>query len=215
MGLVGSLDDDATPSVHPEAWIAPGAVVVGRVTLGRSVSVWYGSVLRADDDEIVVGAECNIQDLCCLHVDEGEPVVLEERVSVGHHATVHGASVGAGALIGIGAIVLGRSRIGAGSLVAAGTVVRPGAVVPAGRSFRWRSRKDRPGTDRRGPAVVRDLGHQVRRPGGAAPWCGLAGLARQRRPEYAAWPLGNHSLVTGSPENDPLGSCGGMRRPVA
>ena len=135
MGLVGSLDDDATPSVHPEAWIAPGAVVVGRVTLGRSVSVWYGSVLRADDDEIVVGAECNIQDLCCLHVDEGEPVVLAERVSVGHHATVHGASVGAGALIGIGAIVLGRSRIGAGSLVAAGTVVRPGAVVPAGVLF--------------------------------------------------------------------------------
>jgi carbonic anhydrase/acetyltransferase-like protein (isoleucine patch superfamily) len=134
MGLVGSLSGSA-PAVHPEAWIAPGAVVVGRVTLGRAVSVWYGAVLRADDDEIVVGAECNIQDLCCLHVDAGEPVVLEERVSVGHHATVHGASVGAGALIGIGAVVLGRSQVGAGSLIAAGTVVRPGAVVPAGVLF--------------------------------------------------------------------------------
>src|SRR5215469_12851910 len=131
MGLTGSLDD-AVPSVHPEAWIAPGAVVVGRVTLGRAVSVWYGAVLRADDDEIMVGAETNIQDLCCLHVDEGEPVVLEDRVTVGHHATVHGAMVGAGALVGIGAVLLGRSRIGAGSMVAAGTVVRPGAVVPAG-----------------------------------------------------------------------------------
>jgi carbonic anhydrase/acetyltransferase-like protein (isoleucine patch superfamily) len=92
-------------------------------------------VLRADDDEIVVGPECNIQDLCCLHVDAGEPVLLEERVSLGHHATVHGAQVGAGALIGIGAVVLGRAQVGAGSLVAAGSVVRPGARVPPGVLF--------------------------------------------------------------------------------
>jgi carbonic anhydrase/acetyltransferase-like protein (isoleucine patch superfamily) len=129
--LVGSLGPDG-PSIHPEAWVAPGAVVVGRVTLGRASSVWYGSVLRADDDEIVVGAECNIQDLCCLHVDPGEPAVLEDRVSLGHHATVHGAYVETGALVGIGAIVLGRARVGAGTLVAAGTVVLPGTRLPAG-----------------------------------------------------------------------------------
>jgi carbonic anhydrase/acetyltransferase-like protein (isoleucine patch superfamily) len=129
--LIGSLGD-AMPDIHPEAWIARGAIVVGRVTLGRGASVWYGSVLRADDDEIVVGADCNIQDQCCLHVDEGEPVVLGERVSLGHRATVHGAEVETGALIGIGAIVLGRARIGAGSLVAAGAVVRPGQQVPPG-----------------------------------------------------------------------------------
>jgi carbonic anhydrase/acetyltransferase-like protein (isoleucine patch superfamily) len=134
MGFLGSLDD-SVPSVHPEAWVAPGAVVVGRVTLGRGASVWYGAVLRADDDEIVVGPECNIQDLCCLHVDAGEPVLLEERVSLGHHATVHGARVGAGALIGIGAIVLGEAEIGAGALVAAGSVVRPGTRVPPGVLF--------------------------------------------------------------------------------
>jgi carbonic anhydrase/acetyltransferase-like protein (isoleucine patch superfamily) len=128
---VGSVGGH-TPVVHPEAWVAPGAVVVGRVTLGRAANVWYGSVLRADDDEIVVGAECNIQDLCCLHVDEGEPAVLADRVSLGHHATVHGAYVADDALIGIGAIVLGRARIGAGTLVAAGTVIRPGQQVPAG-----------------------------------------------------------------------------------
>jgi carbonic anhydrase/acetyltransferase-like protein (isoleucine patch superfamily) len=132
MSLIGSIDGIA-PSVHPEAWIAPGAVLAGRVAVGRGASIWYGSVLRADDDdEIVVGAECNIQDLCCLHVDPGEPVILGERVSVGHRATVHGAHVEAGALIGIGAVVLGRARIGAGSLVAAGTVVRPGQQIPAG-----------------------------------------------------------------------------------
>ena len=92
--MIGSLAG-AVPAVHPEAWIAPGAVVIGSVRLGRAASVWYGAVLRADDDEIIVGPECNIQDLCCLHVDPGEPVVLEDRVSLGHHATVHGAHVGA------------------------------------------------------------------------------------------------------------------------
>jgi carbonic anhydrase/acetyltransferase-like protein (isoleucine patch superfamily) len=127
--LVGSLGP-VGPSIHPGAWIAPGAVVVGRVSLGRAASVWYGAVLRADDDVIVVGEECNIQDLCCLHVDPGEPVVLEDRVTLGHRAVVHGARVGTGALIGVGAVVLGRARIGAGSLVAAGTVVRPGQEVP-------------------------------------------------------------------------------------
>src|SRR5450755_2036020 len=129
--MSGSLDG-FVPSVHPEAWIAPGAVVIGRVTLGRAASVWYGAVLRADEDEILVGQECNIQDLCCLHVDAGQPVVLEDRVSLGHRATVHGAWVGAGALIGIGAVVLGGARIGAGSLVAAGTVVLPDREFPAG-----------------------------------------------------------------------------------
>ena len=129
--LIGSLGDDG-PIIHPDAWLAPGAVLVGKVTLGRAASVWYGSVLRADDAEIVVGAECNIQDLCCLHVDPGEPAVLEERVSLGHRATVHGAHVEAGALVGIGAVVLGRARIGAGTLIAAGTVVLPGTRLPAG-----------------------------------------------------------------------------------
>ena len=131
MGRLGTIDGH-TPTVHPEAWIAPDAIVVGRVTVGRAANVWYGSVLRADDDEIVIGAECNIQDQCCLHVDPGEPVVLGDRASLGHRATVHGAEVGPGALIGIGAIVLGRARVGAGSLVAAGTVVRPGQRVPEG-----------------------------------------------------------------------------------
>jgi carbonic anhydrase/acetyltransferase-like protein (isoleucine patch superfamily) len=129
--LIGSLGDDS-PVIHPQAWVAPGAVVVGKVTLGRAASVWYGSVLRADTDEIVVGAEVNIQDLCCLHVDPGQSVTLEDRVSLGHRATVHGAYVEAGALIGVGAIVLGGARIGAGTLVAAGAVVPPGTALPAG-----------------------------------------------------------------------------------
>jgi carbonic anhydrase/acetyltransferase-like protein (isoleucine patch superfamily) len=129
--LIGAVGG-AVPQIDPEAWVAPSAVVLGAVRLGRAASVWYGAVLRADEDEIVVGAECNIQDLCCLHVDPGQPAVLEDRVSLGHHATVHGAWVGTGALIGIGAVVLGGARIGAGSLVAAGAVIPPGREFPAG-----------------------------------------------------------------------------------
>ncbi|MBG0814540.1 gamma carbonic anhydrase family protein [Planomonospora sp. ID82291] len=129
---LAALDGNATPQVHPDAYVAPGAVVVGRVRLGRAASVWYGAVLRGDDEAVEVGEECNVQDLCCLHADPGEPAVLEPRVSLGHRAVVHGAHVETGALVGIGAIVLGGARIGAGSLVAAGALVGPGRKIPAG-----------------------------------------------------------------------------------
>jgi carbonic anhydrase/acetyltransferase-like protein (isoleucine patch superfamily) len=107
-------------------------VVVGNVSIGRAASIWYGAVLRGDEAEIRVGEACNIQDLCCVHVDPGEPAVFEPRVSVGHHATVHGAYLEEGSLIGMGAIVLGRARVGAGSLIAAGALVPEGANVPPG-----------------------------------------------------------------------------------
>jgi carbonic anhydrase/acetyltransferase-like protein (isoleucine patch superfamily) len=131
MTYVGALGQDE-PEIHPEAWVAPGAVIVGKVTLGRGSSVWYGSVLRADSERIVVGAECNIQDLSCLHADPGMPAILEDRVSLGHKAMVHGAYVETGSLIGIGAIVMNGARIGAGSLVAAGALVGPGKQIPSG-----------------------------------------------------------------------------------
>ncbi|MEV0195542.1 gamma carbonic anhydrase family protein [Nonomuraea sp. NPDC050691] len=129
---IAALDGGAVPDIHPEAYIAPGAVVVGRVRVGRASSIWYGSVLRGDDERIEIGEECNVQDLCCLHADAGEPAILEPRVSLGHKAMVHGAYVERGALIGIGAIVLGGARVGAGSLIAAGAVIGPGKRIPAG-----------------------------------------------------------------------------------
>ncbi|TDD80020.1 gamma carbonic anhydrase family protein [Actinomadura rubrisoli] len=131
MSYVGSLGE-VRPEIHPEAWIAPGAVVVGRVRVGRASSVWYGSVLRGEDEDIVVGDECNIQDLGCLHSDPGMPAVLEDRVSLGHKAMVHGAHVETGSLIGIGAIVLNGARIGSGTLIAAGALVPPGKKIPSG-----------------------------------------------------------------------------------
>ncbi|MEU4545679.1 gamma carbonic anhydrase family protein [Nonomuraea dietziae] len=129
---IAALDEGAVPDIHPDAYIAPGAVVVGSVRVGRGASIWYGSVLRGDDERVEVGEECNVQDLCCLHADPGEPAVLEPRVSLGHKAMVHGAHVETGALIGIGAIVLGGARIGAGTLVAAGALVGPGKKIPQG-----------------------------------------------------------------------------------
>jgi carbonic anhydrase/acetyltransferase-like protein (isoleucine patch superfamily) len=129
MPLISSLPG-LEPDIHADAWVAPGAVVVGQVTVGARSSIWYGCVLRGDDEEIRIGDDVNVQDLSCLHADPGEPCVLEDRVSVGHKAMVHGAYVESGALVGIGAVVLGAARIGAGALVAAGAVVRAGAVVP-------------------------------------------------------------------------------------
>jgi carbonic anhydrase/acetyltransferase-like protein (isoleucine patch superfamily) len=129
---IASLDGDAIPQIHSDAYVAPGATIVGRVRLGRAANVWYGAVLRGDNEFIEVAEECNIQDLCCLHTDPGLPTVLEARVSLGHRAVVHGAHVESGALVGIGAIVLNGARIGAGSLVAAGALVSPGKKIPAG-----------------------------------------------------------------------------------
>nr|WP_245657606.1 gamma carbonic anhydrase family protein [Herbidospora mongoliensis] len=131
MAEVFALDDDL-PSIDPTAWIAPGAVVAGRVRVGTQANVWYGSVLRGDDESIEVGAQCNVQDLCCLHADPGFPTVLEPRVSVGHRAVVHGAYVETGALVGIGAILMNGAHIGAGALVAAGSLVTPGKRFPGG-----------------------------------------------------------------------------------
>jgi carbonic anhydrase/acetyltransferase-like protein (isoleucine patch superfamily) len=126
IGAIG----DAAPSVHPDAWIAPGAVVIGRVTIGARSSVWYGCVVRADEEYVRIGADVNVQDLSCLHADPGEPCILEDQVSLGHKAMVHGAHIETGALVGIGAVVLGGARVGAGALVAAGALVPPGGFVP-------------------------------------------------------------------------------------
>jgi carbonic anhydrase/acetyltransferase-like protein (isoleucine patch superfamily) len=120
------------PAVDPTAWIAPGATVVGDVTLGPSSSVWYGCVLRGDLAPIRIGAETNIQDLVLVHVDVDLPSLVGDRVTVGHHCVVHGCEVGDDALIGMGAVLLNGCRIGRGAVVAAGAVVREGFHVPDG-----------------------------------------------------------------------------------
>jgi carbonic anhydrase/acetyltransferase-like protein (isoleucine patch superfamily) len=121
---------NARPIIDPTAWVAPGAIVTGRVRLKARSSVWYGCVLRGDQQYIEVGEETNVQDGSILHIEEDRPCILGNRVTLGHNAIVHGSTVEEGALIGIGAIVLSRCVIGAGALIAAGAVVMENTVVP-------------------------------------------------------------------------------------
>ena len=116
--------------IHPTAFIHERATVLGDVTLGERVSVWPGAVIRADTDRIVIGDESNVQDGAVLHCDHGVPCTIGKRVTIGHSAVVHGATVGDGVLIGIGAIVLNHAVVGEGSLIAAGAVVGEGMEIP-------------------------------------------------------------------------------------
>ncbi len=122
---------------HPEqidasAFVAPGAVVVGDVTIGAETSLWFGAVVRGDVAPIVVGPRTSVQDNCVLHVDAGFPCRIGAGVTIGHGAIVHGATVEDDVLIGIGATVLNGAHIGAGSLIGAGALVPPGMEVPPG-----------------------------------------------------------------------------------
>lgn len=120
-----------TPKVHPSAFVAPGAVVLGDVELGPETSVWYHSVLRGDINWIRIGARSNIQDGTVIHVGHrGDGTLVGCDVVVGHRVVLHGCVVEDGCLIGMGSVVLDRAVVGAGAIVAAGAVVPPGMQVP-------------------------------------------------------------------------------------
>ena len=118
--------------VSPSAFIAPGAVIIGDVTIGADSSVWFGAVIRGDTEAIRVGSQSNIQDGCVLHADAGIPCTLGDRVTLGHGAIVHGATVEDDCLIGMRAVVMNGSKIGRGSIVAVGSIVTEGMQVPPG-----------------------------------------------------------------------------------
>ena len=125
---------DKSPQLPPkgEYWIAPGAWVLGDVILKPGASVWFGAVLRGDNEPITVGENTNIQENSVLHTDMGEPLTLGRGVTVGHMAMLHGCTVGDHSLIGIGAVVLGRARIGKNCLIGAGALVTEGKEIPDG-----------------------------------------------------------------------------------
>ncbi len=125
------LDDDR-PEVAATAWVADSAQVVGRVRLAEQASIWYGAVLRGDNDWITIGARSNVQDGSVLHTDMGCPLTLGEDVTVGHQVMLHGCTVGDGSLIGIQAVVLNGAKIGRNCLVGAGAVVTEGKEFPDG-----------------------------------------------------------------------------------
>lgn len=123
---------DRFPEVPEDGqyWIAPNATVLGQVILKKNASVWFGAVLRGDNDPIVVGENSNIQDNAVLHTDVGQPLTIGENVTIGHQVMLHGCTIGDGSLIGIGSIVLNGARIGKGCLIGAGALITEGKEIP-------------------------------------------------------------------------------------
>lgn len=120
------------PAIHPDTYVAEGAVVVGKAVLKQGVSVWYNAVVRADVAEIVIGQYSNIQDNCVVHVDYDVPTIVGDYVTVGHGAILHACKIGNNTLIGMGAIILDRAIIPENCLVAAGSLVPPGKTFAPG-----------------------------------------------------------------------------------
>jgi carbonic anhydrase/acetyltransferase-like protein (isoleucine patch superfamily) len=122
--------DDAVPELEASAWVADSAQVIGKVRMGALCSVWYGAVLRGDNEFITLGARTNVQENCVLHTDPGFPMNLGDDVTVGHQVMLHGCTVGDGTLIGIQAVVLNGAKIGKNCLVGAGAIVTEGKEFP-------------------------------------------------------------------------------------
>lgn len=118
------------PQLGSNVWVAESAQVIGQVFIGENASVWYGTVVRGDTEQIRIGSNSNIQDLSVLHADFGVPLVVGEHVTVGHQAMLHGCTIGDGSMIGIQAVVLNNAKIGRNSIVGAGSVVTEGKEFP-------------------------------------------------------------------------------------
>ncbi len=126
-----SLDGDA-PQIDDTAWVAPGAHVIGKVTLAPGSSVWFGTTIRGDNEPITIGENSNVQENCVLHTDLGFPLNVGDGVTVGHKAMLHGCTIGENSLIGMGATVLNGARIGKDCLIGAGALVTEGKDIPDG-----------------------------------------------------------------------------------
>ncbi|MBM3629566.1 MAG: gamma carbonic anhydrase family protein [Alphaproteobacteria bacterium] len=126
--------DDLAPLLPPEGrfWVAPDAQVIGQVELGEDAGVWFGAVLRGDNERISIGARTNIQEGAMVHTDPGHPVSIGDDCTIGHHAIVHGATIGANSLVGMGATILNGARIGANCLVGANALVTERKEFPDG-----------------------------------------------------------------------------------
>jgi carbonic anhydrase/acetyltransferase-like protein (isoleucine patch superfamily) len=126
------LDDDVTPALPAigQFWIAPSAHVIGRVRLHFDVGIWFGAVLRGDNEWIEIGAGSNVQEHCMLHTDMGFPLTIGTHCTIGHGAILHGCAIGDNTLIGMGAVVLNGAKIGKNSLVGAGALITEGREYP-------------------------------------------------------------------------------------
>lgn len=125
--------EGVSPRIHPTAWIASNAVVIGNVEIGEEASVWFGAVVRGDEHEHVIriGARTSVQDNCVVHVSAQGPTIIGEEVTIGHGAVLESCTIGRGSLIGMNAVILQKAAIGEQALIAAGSVVAAGSEIPA------------------------------------------------------------------------------------
>lgn len=123
---------DTKPILPPEGeyWIAPNAEVMGNVKLEKNASVWFGAVLRGDNELITIGENSNVQDGSVLHTDPGSPLTIERDVTIGHMVMLHGCTIGAGSLVGIGSIILNGAKIGKGCLIGANSLIAENKEIP-------------------------------------------------------------------------------------
>lgn len=121
---------DHVPDIHPDTWIAPDANLVGRVVMEAGASVWFGATVRAEHEEVRIGAGSNVQDNCVLHVDPGYALTIGQNCTIGHKVMLHGCTIGDNSLVGIGAIVLNGAKIGRNCLIGAGALVTENKEIP-------------------------------------------------------------------------------------
>ncbi|GLQ23255.1 gamma carbonic anhydrase family protein [Algimonas ampicilliniresistens] len=122
--------DEHSPDLHDSVWVAETASVIGNIIMAEESSVWFGAVMRGDNEPITIGARSNVQDNAVLHSDPGQPLTIGEDVIIGHQVMLHGCTIGDGCLIGIGATVLNGAQIGPGSIVGAHALVTENKVIP-------------------------------------------------------------------------------------
>ena len=123
---------DVCVDAHPQSWIAPTAVVIGNVRLQANASVWFGAVLRGDNELIDIGENSNVQDGAVMHTDPGSPLTIGKNVTIGHNAMLHGCTVDDGTLIGINVVILNGARIGKHCIIGANALIGEGKVIPDG-----------------------------------------------------------------------------------
>ncbi len=124
--------EGVAPQIDADAWVAPGAHVMGRIVLEAGASIWFGAVLRGDNEEIRVGLGSNVQENCVFHTDMGYPLQIGENCTIGHKAMLHGCTIGDGSLVGMGATILNGAVIGRGCLIGAGALIPEGRHIPDG-----------------------------------------------------------------------------------
>ena len=120
------------PQIHEDTWVAPDANLIGKVVLEQGASVWFGTTIRADHEEIRVGRGSNVQENCVFHIDAGYPLTIGENCTIGHKVMLHGCTIGNNSLIGMGATILNGAQIGDNCLIGAGALITENKVIPDG-----------------------------------------------------------------------------------